>query len=88
MREHLYVEIRLLTLDLTFLEVLDIYLVEHGESQLRMIRRFLVFLEVRVDGANVEMCAGCRGPILDLVDLNLQCFFEIAQGHLRLVVPA
>lgn len=87
-RQHLDVVVRLLSLHLAFLEVLDVDLVEHGEGELRMIRGLLVLLEVGVDGADVEVRAGGGGPVLDLVDLDFQCLFEIAESHLGLVVSA
>lgn len=46
-----------------------------------------MLFEEGVNGANVEVCARSGGPILNLIDFQLKCLFEVAEGDLGLVVP-
>ena len=51
-----------------------------------MLRRFLVFTEMRVDGADVDMGACRADPVFYFVHFKLEGFFEIGEGDLRFVL--
>lgn len=50
-----------------------------------MVDGFLVLVEVGIDGADVEMGATGRYPIIDFEDLQLQALLEVGQRDLGLL---
>ncbi len=55
----------------------------HGLTPLHVYFFINLLVQIRINRANVKMRTAGRHPIIYLIYLNLQTFFQITQRHLR-----